>query len=236
MRNILTLSALVFSMAIASQSHAQSGNRGGGGGGFGGSGSGKSLGSSFGGIGNRLSRAEQQQLAQQQAEFRQLQALQESQLRAEQAKRQFKQTLVQLADSDSRSVNSRQNRQALAEAKGDFKNLRKKQIAPNLLGPLQVPFRLTDKEIDREKFTVTWPESLEGEEFESLVQRVDKAIKDRAITSEESAAQFLVDLGQLNSALNRVAAEGGVDISSYAKARRFITGLANEVRATDLVM
>lgn len=240
MRNFIILSVLVFSMAVVSQSHAQSGSRGGGGGGGalsgggGFSGSGSGFGSSYGG--RRLSRAERQRLAQQQAQLRQQQAQQAAQLRAAQAKQQFKQTLAQLVNSDNRAANSRQHRNALDQAKRDFRSLRTRQVSPNQLGPLQQPFRLTSKEINRENYTANWPAELQKQEFGALVQSVDKAIMDRAITNTESANQFLNELGQLNTALNTAAARGQVDITSYAKARRFITGLANEIRATDLVM
>lgn len=242
MRNLIILSVLVFSMAVVSQSHAQSGSRGGfggggasgGGGGGGFSGGGSGFGNSYGG--RRLSRAERQRLAQQQAQLRQQQAQQAAQLRAAQARQQFKQTLAQLANSDNRAANSRQHRNAWDEAKRDFRSLRKQQVSPNQLGPLQQPFRLTSKEINRQDYTANWPEVLQKEEFGALVQSVDKAIMDRSVNDTESATQFLNDLGQLNTALNAAAVSGQVDIKGYAQARRFITGLANEIRATDLVM
>ena len=246
MRNLIILSVLVFSMAVVSQSHAQSGSRGGfGGGGGGGFSGGGFTGGGFTGGGSgfantygsqRLSRAERQQLEQQEALVRQQQAQQAAQLRAAQAKLQFKQTLAQLANSNNRAANSRQHRNALDQAKRDFRSLRTRQVSPNQLGPLQQPFRLTIKEINRQDYTANWPEVLQKEEFGALVQSVDKAIMDRAVNDTESATQFLNDLGQLNTALNAAAVSGQVDIKGYAQARRFITGLANEIRATDLVM
>ncbi len=208
MRNIITLGVLVFSMAVVSQSYAQSGSRG--------------------GSGSKPSRQQQELIRQQQAQ-------QAAQLRAAQSKQQFKQTLSQLASKDNRKVNSRQNRQALEEAKRDYRNLRQGQATADTLGTLQVPFRLTKKEINRKNNTASWPSALKKEEFGTLVETIDSAIMERAIASTESATEFLTNLGELNSALSTAAAEGRVDITSYAKARRFITGLANEIRATDLV-
>lgn len=247
MKNTIILGVLFVSMALVSQSYAQSGSRGavGGGGarvasgarstgGVRASGGGSGIGSSFGGA--RLSRAERQRLAQQHAQLRQQQALQLAQVRAEQSKQQFKQVLSQLASDDSRSVNSRQNRYAYQEAKRDYQSLRKRQLAPDQLGPLQQPFRLTGKDIDRESFTAHWPDLLQEKEFDALVEPVDKAIMERAVDDQESAIEFLDDLSELNSALNTAAVEGRVNITNFAKARRFITGLANEVRATGLVM
>ena len=211
MRNIITLGVLVFSMAVVSQSYAQSGSRG--------------------GSGSKPGRQQQELIRQQQAQ----QAQQAAQLRAAQSKQQFKQTLSQLASKDNRKVNSRQNRQALEEAKRDYRNLRQGQATADTLGTLQVPFRLTKKEINRKNNTASWPSALKKEEFGTLVETIDSAIMERAIASTESATEFLTNLGELNSALSTAAAEGRVDITSYAKARRFITGLANETRATDLV-
>ena len=220
MRKVFLTSVLV-TVAIVSQLHAQSGSRGGG----------------------RLGRENLQRLAQQQAQIRQQLAQQSVQFREEQAKQQFKQAkqqfkqaLTQLAGSDSRAANSRQFRIALDEAKRDYKSLRKQQVDPSFLGALKEPFRLTKNEIDRENRTANWPTSLQDSEFATLVASVDTAIRDRAVKDEESATQFLNDLGELNTALNRAAAGGRVNISNFAKARRFISGLANEVRATDLVM
>lgn len=213
MRKVILTSVLV-TVAIVSQLHAQSGSRGGG----------------------RLGRENLQRLAQQQAQIRQQLAQQSVQFREEQAKQQFKQALTQLAGSDSRAANSRQFRIALDEAKRDYKSLRKQQVDPSFLGALKEPFRLTKNEIDRENRTANWPTSLQDSEFATLVASVDTAIRDRAVKDEESATQFLNDLGELNTALNRAAAGGRVNISNFAKARRFISGLANEVRATDLVM
>ena len=213
MRKVILTSVLV-TVAIVSQLHAQSGSRGGG----------------------RLGRENLQRLAQQQAQIRQQLAQQSVQFREEQTKQQFKQALTQLAGSDSRAANSRQFRIALDEAKRDYKSLRKQQVDPSFLGALKEPFRLTKNEIDRENRTANWPTSLQDSEFATLVASVDTAIRDRAVKDEESATQFLNDLGELNTALNRAAAGGRVNISNFAKARRFISGLANEVRATDLVM
>ena len=51
-----------------------------------------------------------------------------------------------------------------------------------------------------------------------------------------SRVPFLGELQQLNQSLNVAAADGQVKIAEYARSRRFITGLANEVRASNLVM
>jgi len=228
-------------MAITADSSAQSGSRGGIGGGggssiTGGGGGGGSFGNGNLGSGGRLSRTQRLIQAQQQQQFLQQQAQFAAAAQAENAKQQRKQTLAQLAQKQNQSTNARLYRLAFAEAKKDFQNLRSKRVSPQQLGTLQQPFRLTRKDIDRDKKTTHWPEGLETKQFEELVQKVDMSIMDSAIQDTESATLFLQDLNSLSNALNTVAASGEIDIRSYAKARRFITGLANEILVTDLIM
>lgn len=241
---IIIFSVLILVMAIASDSSAQSGSRGGigggggssigGGGGSFGGGGGSFGGSSFGS--GRLSRTQRLIQAQQEQQYFQQQAQLAAAAQAENAKQQRKQTLAQLAQKQNQSTNSRLYRLAFAEAKKDFQNLRSKRVSPQQLGTLQQPFRLTRKDIDRDNKTAHWPEGFENEQFEELVQKVDMSIMESAIKDAESAALFLQDLNTLSTALNTIAASGEIDIRSYAKARRFITGLANEILVTDLVM
>ena len=240
---IIILSVLILMTAITADLSAQSGSRGIGGGGGGGGSIGGGGGSSVGGAGSigsfgtrRLSRAERQFQAQQEQLFRQQQAQLAAAAQAENAKLQRKQTLAQLALKQNQSTNSRLYRMAFAEAKKDFQNLRSKKVSPQQLGNLQQLFRLTKKDIDRDKKESHWPKALDGEQFEELVQKVDMSIMDSAIKDTESAKLFLQDLNTLNAALNTDAANGDIDIRSYAQARRFLTGLANEILVTDLIM
>lgn len=244
MRYIITLSLLVFSLTVCDLSLAQSGSRGFGGGGGGGVGGGGGGGSVSGGSGafpggsstrsrrRRLSPLESQQLALQQLEIQR----QVAQVQAERQRKQYKQTLAQLSLPQNKSANARQNRLAFEQAKNDFKSLRRRQVTPNQVGLLGQPFRLTNREIDRSKNTTNWPKALRTSEFSSKVLVLDKTIMESRITDTETATLFLGELSTLNSALNTAAANGSLKIADYANARRFITGLANEIQASNLVM
>jgi hypothetical protein len=231
--------ALVIGFAVllsGSQLQAQSGSRSGGFSG-GGGGGGISGGSGFsGGNRYRLSPAERQRRARERAEQQQIAAQQAAQRQAELSKQQYKQSLIQLAQTRNSRTNSTQNRIAYNEAKKDFQALRSRNIAPNNLGPLNAPFRLTNKDIDRAGRTANWPELLQHQEFDALVQSINSSIQNNAIMTKDQASQFLGELQQLNQSLNVAAAGGQVKIADYARSRRFISGLANEVRASNLVM
>ncbi len=216
-----------------SQVYAQSGSRGGGGGGISGGG-GLSGGSFY--RRHRLSPFERQQLAQQQLELQQKQVQQQAQQQAVLAKQQFKQNLISLGLKKNRSSNSRQYKLAFAEAENDYANLRVSSVEPIQVGPLQQPFRLTNKDIDRVERTANWPRALRSEKFSAMVKILDSAIMEGSVTDSESANEFLNDLEMLNAVLNTAAIRGEVSAKDYARAKRFVTGLANEVRATNLVM
>ena len=235
MRNVITLCAIVIlvSVTFVSDSYAQSGSRGGGsrssGGGSRASSSGGSR-SASGGSRTRARRpspAELQRLAeQQQKEAQRLAKLQDDSNRE-----QLKQTLAQLALRENRSANTRQLREAFREATRDFKRLRSGKQTPEQVSVLQVPFRLSDKDIDRSDGTVQWPEALRADQFNELTESLETILSD-GISSKKSAKKFFGELGALNSALNQAAVNQEIKSSKYAKARRFVTGLANEVRAT----
>lgn len=223
MRNfiILTLVGVIVAFFGSSQATAQSGSRSGGG--------------LYGGFG-RPSRAQRQQLKQQQLQQQRLQAQQNALLRAQQAKKQYKQSLVQLGLAKNKSANSKQYKIAFQEAQRDYKALRSKQVAPNQLGVLQSPFRLTNKDISRSNNAARWPNTLRSNSFGPLVQNIDQTIMDGGVSSQETAQDFLKDLQALNVALNNSAIQGNVNANEFARARRFITGLANEVRSSNFVM
>ena len=242
MRKIVVMCALVSSLALVSESYAQSGSRGGGGGGGGavrssggGGGGARSSGRSRSGGGGLSRRARQPSPAeiaraiQKQREDAALAA----KLQAEFAQEQFKQTLAQLALRENRSANSRQYRTAFREAKNDFKGLRSGDLAPEHVGVLQTPFRLSDQEIDRTDGMVQWPDALGMGQFAELVEGLEATIAN-GVSNAETASQFFSELERLNTAVNQAAANREIDSSTYATARRFVTGLANEIRATDL--
>jgi len=234
MRNIIILCVLVISMTFVSELYAQSGSRRGSSSRSSGASRARSSGGSRSGTSSSRSRVRQPSRAEleRQAKQRQQAAEQLAKQQEEYGRQQFRQALVQLALRENRSANSRQLREALREAEQGYKGLRSGNLTPEQVGVLQVPFRLSDKDIDRSAGTVQWPEALQADRFSELTEKVD-AIVAGGVNSNESANQFFSELGELNTAANQAAASKEMKSSDYAKARRFITGLANEVRATE---
>ena len=207
---------------------------GGGGGGVGGISGGSSNG--FGGFGGtRLSSAERAEIRRQQAIQRQQQAIEIQKRQAELAKINFKNTLVQLGLRTSATPNRRQNKLAFEEAKRDFKALRRHEVAPSQIGAISQPFRLDQNALDRMKNMANWPKLFKSQNFKQYASQIDLQITG-GLDDTESAKEFLNTLMKLNSVLNSAAFNGKVASVDYARARRFVTGLANEVRATSLVM
>lgn len=77
-----------------------------------------------------------------------------------------------------------------------------------------------------------WPESLNADQFMKLTESVDVITVD-GVHSDETAKKFFSELKTLNTAVNQAVVDKEMKSSEYVKARRFITGLANEVRATE---
>jgi hypothetical protein len=239
----LTVCFLSFDSSVL----AQSGSRGGGGssGAAASSGGrGAASGSSGNGIGGVLGGRSSRRLTPAQRQTRRVaEFLEQQRIQAEflefqsvERKNQFKQQLVQLGNNPNGRLNKQQSRLAIEEAKRDFVLLRKRKVAPAELTTLQPLFRLGEDSIDRGANTAMWPEALQLEDFAPIVSRLDEQIMDEQITDEESAKQFLNDLGKLNQSLNSAAAKGMLNARMYGEARHFITGLANEIHASDLIM
>ena len=241
---ILGLVAIGFTVVNSTQTFAQSGSRGGGaissagGGGISGA-SGSLSGSStggFSGFGGRLSRADRQLRAQQQLQLQQAQAQQNARVQAEQARLQYKQSLIQLGLPKNRSQNSTQYRAAFQEARKDYQALRSNRLAPNQLGTLKQPFRLNSDDVSRDTRMAHWPDALQASNYRTLVENLDQTIMTGGVTNKESAQKFLKELQTLNVALNTSAVQGNVSVTDFARARRFITGLANEIHSSDLIV
>ena len=246
MRSWFKIIVVVAAVSVfASDLFAQSGSRGGGGssaprarassGGGGGvsrrSGGGVSRGVSR----NRLSDAERAAIAlkqyKQQAEL----AAQLQELQAETQRQNFQNTVIVVDQKENVAENKRQNRTAFDEAKKDYQALRSGAISPEELRELKSPFRLGKSDFSRDEQQAIWPESLESDTFGELTNNLKVSLANGGITDAESAESFINDLGVLNRELNSVAARGEIPIKEYAKARRFVTGLANEIIASDLL-
>ena len=194
--------------------------------------------SSFRGAGSstRLSAQEKAENQRQQAIVQQ-QQFRENELRqAESAKANFKDTLVRLGQKSNASINRRQNKLAFDEAKRDFNDLKRGTVSPSQVGVLSEPFRLDHDSIDRMKNSANWPEVFKSPDFEPFVMELDDQIMNGGVDDAESAEKFLNQLSELNYALNSAAVNGDVASVDYARARRFVSGLANEIRASDLLM
>lgn len=148
--------------------------------------------------------------------------------------KQFQQLLVQLGHDQNRNANKFQNRLAFDNAIQDFRNLKARRIHPNHVGFQNIPFRLDQKSLDLINYTVDWPAALTKEGFEMPVQMLETVMFSSRISDAETAKEFLDELTKLNYSLNLSAARGEVGRRDFAKARRFITGLANEVHSSGI--
>lgn len=189
---------------------------------------------SVGGSGTRLSSAQRAELQREQLLLQQQQAKEFQEQQVELAKKQRKQFLVQLGSQPNGTVNKKQNNLAFEEAKGDYRALRNQTVDPAKLGPLSQPFRLRNDSIDRKKREAKWPKFFEDSAYQPMVTKINSKIMENGIVDSESAEEFLGELAELDQALNAAASKGEVGRTEFARARRFVTGLGNEVRATNL--
>lgn len=229
-------------IALSDASWAQSGSRGrsvgGGAARVSGGGVSRSSGGSSSrsaGSGSRLSSAERARIQREQFELQQERAKEFQEQQTQLAKQQRMQFLAQLGTKPNGTANKKQNNLAFEEAKDDYRALRKQAVNPTQLGPLSQPFRLRKDSIDREKRTANWPKFFDDPAYQPLVAKVDSKITSNEIVDSESAQDFLNELSELNQALNAAATSGDVGLTEFARARRFVTGLGNEVLATNLI-
>ena len=233
-------------VALSDVSWAQSGNRGSGtrSGGAARASSGGTVRRSSGTVGSssrsvgsttRLSSAERAELQREQLELQQQQAKQFQEQQAKLAIEQRIEFLTQLGSKPNGTANKKQNSLALEEAKADYKALRNETVAAAQLGPLNQLFRLRKESIDRKKRTANWPKFFDDPAFQTLVKNIDSKIANNGIVDSESAQEFLDELAELNQSLNAAASSGEIGLNEFAKARRFVSGLGNEIRATNLI-
>ena len=232
----------VYLSTIDSSTFGQSGtrsvpfSRGGNGNSVGSSGVGLSSRNLTGFDARRLSRTEREFLHQQRLAQQRAQAIELQRLQTEAAKARRKQELIQLGLNLNGNLNKQQYRRAFAEAKNDYRALRRLQLSPNHLGFLRQSFRLRSDTIDRKRRTTVWPDALLQPKFEPQVQNISSKLINGRILDAESANEFLNDLYQLNLDLNVAAANGEIGSTDYARSRRFVSGLANDVQSSNLIM
>lgn len=186
-----------------------------------------------GGSSSRISPSELAALELQQRILRQSQTEEARRLTIQFERDNFIQNLAELGRIENRSLNSKQNRIAFQSAKQDFRALRKNVVRPAELGFQDVAFRLDNKSLDRNTLRIRWPSALADEK--SLIEPIKSSMVNNEIVDEESAQEFLDRLGQLNQKLNAAAARGEVSATNFARARRFISGLVNEVLSFGLL-
>ena len=238
------LVAIVFFVSADTQlTYAQSGARSIGGSGarsVGGGGAVRSSGSrSFGGSSRRStgpSAAERARLQQQQLKLERELAIENAEATAELSRQQYKQTLIQLGDDPNGNANTQQYRLAFDEAKSEFKALINKRVSPNSTDNLKQPFRLPKKDLNRKSGKLNWPSIFKSEDFSEVTDELDSQITEGGLSTSEEAEEFLTKLMEVNSQLGEAAVAGDIKSTNYARAKRFITGLANEVKASDLVL
>ena len=146
-------------------------------------------------------------------------------------KTQYIDSLNALAQDEQSQQNSGQNRLAFDQAVSDFRVLRAGDVQPNKLGEIQIPFRLLDTDFDRATGTIIWPELLRGPSYNSITGSLDEAFRNNGIKNEQKGTAALEQLKQLNTTFNRNSIEGEIAINDFARARRLITGLGNEIRS-----
>ena len=188
-----------------------------------------------GGVSVRLSPLEKALARQKQFEQQQ-ELLKNLQMKsAEDAHKQRQQTLAKLGEKPNGKLNSRLYRLAFEEAKREFSALRSKQIPASAVGELDQPFRLRNQDIDRRSGKLNWPATFKASSFKSLVADLDEQIAGGGMSSEKQCKKFLDDLSELNDHLAKAAVDGDVHRTDYARAKRFTVGLANEIKASNLI-
>lgn len=225
----------VLLLAIATFAFGQSGSRGGGGGGVIGGGGG-SIGGSSGGIGGginlnrRPSSREREKLRQQQiAQARE--AARANAIRQQEAlEAQRKKLLKDLGLQPDGALNRKLRRLAFAEAKIEYKAIRKMKAPLATAGSfLKQPFRLPGGLVDltKSETEIQWPKSLD----DAAHAESKKAVQQLLQSDEATTEQFRIALTSLGTQLGQRVIDGEIKSNDYARGKRFLTGLAHEINA-----
>lgn len=210
MSNFQKVALLVFislTVGISTQVNAQSGTRSSGGGGS-----------------SRISQQQQAQVQQQLAEFRRAQEI-------EIARQQRIALFQQLASNPDAQLNRRQNANAYKEAKAEFTAIKRMNIPVSAAGnSLESPFLLRSSDINRSTRMVSWPDALLDAQHRTAVLEIENRIAGNHEENQTSAEEFLDLFQQLSQDLGRRVIQKDISQRDYAKAKRFLSGLANEVK------
>ena len=149
--------------------------------------------------------------------------------------------LVELGANPNSSQNRRQRQLAFQEAKKEYVALKRMEISVSDAGKfLREPFRLTSKEVDRDKRTINWPKPLLEPDHEETIAEIDERIADNEddeSTSEDEDEEELTSeeldqlLSQINMQLGERVLSRDISAANYAIAKRFVTGLSNDNKA-----
>lgn len=208
---------------------AQSGTRSGGGGG-GGSISGG--GSSFGSRGSSrrfIPPAERERIRQQEIAQANEIARQNAERQQQIFEAQRKQLLVELGLQPNGPLNRKYRRLAFAEAKREFKALRKMQVPVAAAGQfLQLPFRLPPGPLDLAKKEIKWPDELDDPAYAESKLAFEELLKGGEQTAPNQSETILMAMA---SQLGARVVEGKIRSNDYARAKRFLTGVARELES-----
>lgn len=231
-KTIVSFATVLLVVQISSQSLAQSGSRGGrgqaGGGGTGGGvagGRSTGAGAHLWSFGRRLARLRQiieaQELASRFDELTQ-QAFQQQQA----------QLLDALGTQPDGTLNRRLNQLAFDEAKREYTALVRMQIPVSAAGrQLQQAFRLSSRDVNRSTRVIHWPETLLATEHAELIQDIESKVDLNQDAANVPAEDFIQAIEQLSLQLGHRAVAREISSREYARAKRFLTGLAHEVNA-----
>jgi len=176
----------------------------------------------------RISSAERQALRQQQIAQAQEAARLNAERQHEFIEAQRKQLLSHLGAQPDGALNRKLRRLAFAEAKHEFKALRKMNLAVSAAGGfLQQPFRLPSGHFDLAKKQIEWPKSLQDDAHSQTKNDLQQLLQSK----DASATQFRSALMNLGTQLGQRAIEGKIKSNEYARGKRFLTGLAYELTA-----
>ena len=187
-------------------------------------------GRSFGGSGSRRGpspeelRRQQQQFQQQQQLFADQQAIQNA--------KNKDQLIKELALDPFSSTNKQLAKQALKDAKTEFKQILKSDDLPSsdqIQLALPTPHRLNRKEINRTTATIKWPKALKNDLYTELIEELEEKIDGDWKNVTASADEIKALLNEVNQGLISEIPEKSISASDYSKARRFLSGLSFEL-------
>lgn len=171
----------------------------------------------------RLTESQQRLLQEQELAARRRLAAEQSRLETEVTQ----QALIQLATPEGTRHNRRFSKLAFAEARQQFIDLKRMVLSlTEGAKPLSQPFRLSNRELDRQSNMLRLPEALQHNLHEETVAKLESQFTDpQSVEGEE----LLPLLNELSVQLAVRAKSSSISAREYALAKRFVTGLRHEI-------